>query len=101
MIWHDMIWYKIIWYDMMLTTFLLQWLLWISYDDDDDGDDDDDDDCSMKRVYYELDFTWFILFFFIPFGFPWLGCIPFVLLVLSFLQWHSLSLHHIISDQII
>ena len=49
MIWHDMIWYDMIWYDMMLTT-LLQWLLWISYDDDND-DDDDDDYFSMIRVY--------------------------------------------------
>ena len=41
-----------IWYDMMLTM-LLQWLLWISYDDNDDdvNDDDDDDYYSMKRVY--------------------------------------------------
>ena len=59
-----MIWYDKIWYDMMLTT-LLQWLLWISYDDDDDDDNDDDYYFSMKRVYEELDFTWFyfILFY--------------------------------------
>ena len=37
-------------WDYMIFATLLQWLLWISYDDVNDGDDDDDY-YSMKRVY--------------------------------------------------
>ena len=93
MIWHDMIWYDMVFYDVdyvvvaMIVMNIVWWWWWWWWWFLNEK--------SILRVRLHL-----ILFYFILFGFTWLGRIPFVLLVLSFLQWHSLPLHHIISYHI-